>query len=128
MSSFLAQISRLARVSHSNFIRAQSRTSFSRRLGVTQINQQNQLSTSNFLYNNSPAGNQERPELPSDKGRTAQSPKSSDEKILDRAHEAEKGQATFTEEEQERKQVDKREGYGEGEQAEEVKKSRGRNA
>ncbi|KAF3284924.1 hypothetical protein TWF173_006553 [Orbilia oligospora] len=126
MSCFLVQISRLSRVSHPNFIRAQPRSSFSR-LGVTQIHQQSQLSTSNFLYNNSPAGDQERPELPSDKGRTAQSPKSSDEKILDRAHEAEKGQQTFTEEEQKRKQVDKREGYGEGE-AEEFDKSRGRNA
>ncbi|KAF3158508.1 hypothetical protein TWF106_005763 [Orbilia oligospora] len=126
MSCFLVQISRLSRVSHPNFIRAQPRTSVSR-LRVTQIHQQSQLSTSNFLYNNPPAGDQERPELPSDKGRTAQSPKSSDEKILDRAHEAEKGQQTFTEEEQERKQVDKREGYGEGE-AEEFDKSRGRNA
>ncbi|KAK6528302.1 hypothetical protein TWF281_009546 [Arthrobotrys megalospora] len=97
------------------------------KLGVTQINQRSQLSTSRFLYANAPAGNQERPELPSDKERTAQSPKSSDEKILDRAHEAEKGKAPFTEEEQKRKQLDKKEGYGEGE-SEEQNTSRGRNA
>ncbi|KAK6504826.1 hypothetical protein TWF481_006763 [Arthrobotrys musiformis] len=125
MNRLPVRIGRLSRVSHHTVTQAHSRTSPSK-LGVTQINQQNQLSTSNCLFNNSPAGTQERPELPSDKSRTAQSPKSSDEKILDRAHEAEKGKAPFTEEEQKRKQLDKKEGYGEGE-AEEFDKSRRRN-
>ncbi|RVD82334.1 uncharacterized protein DFL_006762 [Arthrobotrys flagrans] len=126
MSRLAAQICRSSRVSHPNFTQAQSRTSLSK-FGVTQIIQQSQLSTSNLLYNNFPAGDQKRPGLPSDKERTARSPKSSDEKILDRAHEAEKNKAPFTEEEQIRKQLDKKEGYGEGE-AEDFNKSRGRNA
>ncbi|KAK6360327.1 hypothetical protein TWF730_006473 [Orbilia blumenaviensis] len=126
MNRIIPQLSRLSRVSCTRRIaQAQYRSSLSK-LTVTQINQRHQLSTSNFVYANSPAGSQERPELPSDKERTAQSPKSSDEKILDRAQEAEKDKAPFTEEEQERKQLDKKEGYGEGE-AEEFDKSRGRN-
>ncbi|KAJ6260255.1 hypothetical protein Dda_4479 [Drechslerella dactyloides] len=76
------------------------------------------LSTTAALYSGTaspPAGDKERPNLPSDKQRDSESPKSSDEKITDRALEAEKGKAPFTEEEQKRRQVDKEEGIGEGE-------------
>lgn len=126
MNGLPNKVNCLSRASSRNFIQARTHYSLLR-LGVTQINQRSQFSTSRFLYANAPAGNQERPELPSDEKRTAQSPKSSDEKILDRAHEAEKGKAPFTEEEQKRKQLDKKEGYGEGE-SEDRNTSRGRNA
>ncbi|EWC47546.1 hypothetical protein DRE_03166 [Drechslerella stenobrocha 248] len=71
------------------------------------------LSTTQRLLN--PAGEKQRPNLPGDKERTSESPKSSDEKITDRALEAEKGKAPFTEKEQERKGLDRKEGIGEGE-------------
>ncbi|KAK6359409.1 hypothetical protein TWF696_000569 [Orbilia brochopaga] len=62
-----------------------------------------------------PAGDKQRPNLPSDKARDRESPKSSDEKITDRALEGEKDKAPFTEEEQQQRQVDRKEGIGEGE-------------
>ncbi|KAK6535352.1 hypothetical protein TWF694_001814 [Orbilia ellipsospora] len=90
-----------------------------RQLSFPNLNYQRLLSTTPNFYNkdkSSPAGSKERPELPSDKDRTAQSPKSSDEKILDRAQQGEKDKAPFTEEEQKRKRLDQQEGIGEGEQ------------
>ncbi|KAF3905698.1 hypothetical protein AA313_de0200517 [Arthrobotrys entomopaga] len=87
-----------------------------RQLTFPTLNYQRLISTTtpNF-YNSPPAGGTQRPEIPSDKNRTSQSPKSSDEKILDRAQEAEKDKAPFTEEEQKRKGLDQKESIGEGE-------------
>ncbi|KAF3933426.1 hypothetical protein ABW19_dt0209714 [Dactylella cylindrospora] len=59
-----------------------------------------------------PAGQTKRPELPSDSERTSASPKSKDEKILDRAMEAEKDKAPITEDEEARKGLDRKEGIG----------------
>ncbi|KAF3914412.1 hypothetical protein ABW21_db0207780 [Orbilia brochopaga] len=74
------------------------------------------LSTTTVLRSGSaPAGDKQRPNLPSDSQRDRESPKSSDEKITDRALEGEKDKAPFTEEEQRQKQVDRKEGIGEGE-------------
>ncbi|KAF3911392.1 hypothetical protein ABW20_dc0102430 [Dactylellina cionopaga] len=86
------------------------------KLEPAAISPQRALSTTGVLYKDPPpAGHKERPELPSDSDRTAQSPKSSDEKILDRAQQGEKDKAPFTEEEEKKKDLDRKEGVGKGE-------------